>query len=91
MAHFFAVYSLASLSDMGLSTSLTRLAVVAVSIGAALINLYLLSYCVRPNSAGFLKGLAEEEERFWRSAAGSGAFISLVAVLWQGLPAALPL
>ena len=86
-AHFTGVYAIASLADVmsradapWALAAVAALTVVCVAGDAAL----LVGALRRPDrDAESDPGLA----RFWRSVAGLGALVSLIAVLWQGLPA----
>lgn len=89
--HLFGVYSLASLAEVADWFESERFSIAILTVVAAAANGALLFISTRTHPIGFLDGLRPSEERFWRTAAGSGAFVSLVAVLWQGLPAVLRL
>lgn len=87
-AHFAGAYAIASLADVT-SRSDAPWALAAVSgltLVCAGLDVVLFLWTVRrpapvPSDAAFAG--------FWRSTAGLGAIVSLIAVLWQGLPVLL--
>lgn len=84
--HFAGVYGIASVADVAGSAEApaARLAVAALTAACAAADGALLLAARR--RAGSAK---DSLDRFAASAAGLSAGVSLVAVLWQGLPAAL--
>lgn len=80
--HFFSLYILASLFE---TTLAARIPVVLITLAAAGADLWLLKIMRRPPSAKAGNRLAG-----WMQHVGAlTALLSLVAVLWQGLPAFL--
>lgn len=82
-AHFLAVYAAASVSALGDDAirDAARIAISLLTIGA-------LAAC------GFALALALRQSRsegFWRTVAIAGAVFAIVAILWQTLPALMPL
>ncbi len=90
-AHFLAVYAAGSIFDLmgGAEQAASRLTIGAVTLLAVLANLWLILLVGQP--AG--PGVGDEDDpglrRLWRTVAGGSAALSIAAVLWQGLPAAL--
>lgn len=87
--HLLALYGWASLGEAPLPAGgpSVRLGMAATTTVAALVNAWVVSLAWR----GRLPVLAREPDaeavRFWRGVIGLGAGISLLTVLYQGLPA----
>jgi hypothetical protein len=90
-AHFLAVYAAGSVFDLmgGAEQAASRLTIGAVTLFAVGVNIWLILLVGRPGGPG----VSDEDDpglrRLWRTVAGGGAALSIAAVLWQGLPAAL--
>lgn len=79
-AHFFTLYALGSVFE---SAPPARFGSLVATIAAVIANLAILGALRRPSAAP-----ADDPLAFWMKSLGSlGARLSLVAVLWQGLPA----
>lgn len=81
-AHFFTLYAIASIF---LTTPPARLLAGAATVVCLAVDALLLISVLRALRGAGLDAF----ERWMRVLAGMGASISLVAVLWQGLPALL--
>ncbi len=81
-AHFLFIYFVASVSEVvaGETSFPARALIVVSGIAAAICNLLLLFRTRR------LPGV-EPLEIFWRSVTATGAAISIIAIVWQSLPA----
>lgn len=80
-AQFFALYGLASIAP---GTQIARTGTVIVTVACAAADVLLLIYAARG------AGRASDGFDRWLMKLGiAGAALSLVAVLWQGLPALL--
>ncbi|RHW16445.1 hypothetical protein D1610_15165 [Sphingomonas gilva] len=79
--HFFGLYIVASVF---LTTDTARMLALLVTLACLIADAMLLAAAMRANRA------ADDGTRRWiASLAALGAAISLVAVIWQGLPALL--
>ena len=79
-AHFFTLYALGSIFE---STAPARFGSLVATVAAVIANLAILRALRRPSA-----GLAGDPLARWMKSLGTlGAMLSLVAVLWQGLPA----
>ena len=76
-AHFFALYALASVFGSGATA---RLGTALVTLACLAADLALLKLCLR---------LIRRDRDLQGSLGAFGAALSIVAVLWQGLPAAI--
>ncbi|WP_374470112.1 hypothetical protein [Phenylobacterium sp.] len=87
--HLLAIYTLASLSDapQAMDGGAVRLAMAATSTVSALANLWLVTLAWRDRLPPLAREPDVEASRFWRGVVGIGAGVSLVTVLYQGLPA----
>ncbi len=84
LAHFSALYAISSLViTLDASAAIERWSVAIVTAAAAVANLILLA----ATSAQADKSRAGRLRGFTARVAAFGASISLLAVLWQGLPA----
>ena len=87
--HLLALYGWASLGDAPQPAGdlAVRLGMAATTTVSALVNAWVISLAWR----GRLPVLAREPDaealRFWRGVIGLGAGLSLITVLYQGLPA----
>jgi NO-binding membrane sensor protein with MHYT domain len=80
-AHFFTLYALGSIFE---SSAPARFGSLVATVAAVVANLTILCTLRRPS------GTAEDSLAHWMKSLGTlGAMLSLVAVLWQGLPAAV--
>lgn len=86
IAHFSAVYAASSVGALygDANSGAVKLAVAALTLAAAIGDGALLFAAA--GRAPRLRREGDDLERFWNGAAALGAFISFVAVLWQGLP-----
>ena len=80
-AQFFALYGLASLAP---GTQIARTGALIVTAACAAADVLLLIYAVRG-----ARSLSEGFDRWLMKLGMAGAALSLVAVIWQGLPALL--
>jgi hypothetical protein len=84
LAHFSAVYAISSIAVvLDASDTSERWGVAIVTALAALADIALLAV----SAARAQRERRNDLPRFTTRAAALGAFISLLAVLWQGLPA----
>jgi hypothetical protein len=84
--HFSGVYAISSFGavfgDAGSQEA--RIGVAVLTVAAAVANMALLF--VAAAREPHLRGERDEMRRFLNGVAALGAFVSLAAVLWQGLP-----
>jgi NO-binding membrane sensor protein with MHYT domain len=78
--HFFALYAIGSVLPEALAVA--RLATLLATGAAITADILLLRAVRRRSKAG-----EDELDRWIHGLAAAGAMLSLVAVLWQGLPA----
>ena len=79
-AHFFTLYALGSVFE---STAPARFGSLVATAAAVVANLAILRTLRQPAA-----GPADDAFALWMKSLGAlGAMLSLVAVLWQGLPA----
>ena len=90
-AHFNGVYLIASIADVVASADApaSRLAVAAFTAVCAGGDAMLVFLASRRRAPGVTDESDSELAGFWRVVGGAGALLSLVAVLWQGLPAVI--
>lgn len=86
--HFAGVYGIASLADVITRADDVRArAGVLVFTAACAAADAALIWLVWRRRGPLLRDADAELSRFWRGAAFGGAVLSLVSVIWQGLPA----
>lgn len=85
-AHFLAIYIATSASQVaiGATSGVTRIAIIALSIGAAGAALLLAMHASR-------RPHADPQDAFWRTVSLAGAVLAIVAIVWQTLPLFAPL
>jgi hypothetical protein len=74
--HFFAVYIVASVF---LTTTIARITTAIVTVGCLVANGWLVMHLRRPSGG-------DEFSEWMRKLALTGAGLSAIAVIWQGLP-----
>lgn len=86
--HLMVVYGLESASEapFALGEAASLVAVALATLAAAAVNTAVVLAAWR-NRLPRLTRDPHEAEGFWRMAIGLGALLSLITVVWQGLPA----
>jgi len=88
-AHFGLAYAAASIEQVCGVPGTARLTVLAATVLAVPIDLALIIAAARDRLPRMAQQPDPEAAAFWRGMTGVGAAVSLVAVLWQALPALL--
>jgi hypothetical protein len=85
-AHFLAIYLATSASQVavGATSGATRVAIIALSIGAGAGAILLAMHAWR-------RPHAEAQDAFWRTVSLAGAVLAIVAIIWQTLPVLAPI
>ena len=88
-AHFGLAYAASSIEAVCGVPGTASLTVLAATVLAVLADLALIAAAARDRLPRMARQPDAEASAFWRGMTGIGAAVSLVAVLWQALPALL--
>ena len=85
-AHFLAIYIATSASHVavGSTSGVTRIAIIALSVGAVAAALLLATHAWR-------RPHADAQNAFWRTISLAGALLAIIAIIWQTLPVLAPI